>query len=215
MIKGWENEERKPLSVRLGEKLHRSPPLKDKIAMSVYRLKAQESRLEDTVRRLQDHDRDLFSKCVAAQIAKDYPRAAMYANECVEIRKMARILLQCQLAIEQVTLRMETIEEFGDVAVMMGPVAGVVRSIKSKIAGVMPEVSYELGQIGESLNSVVMDVGEASDQTYNYATSNDEAQRIIAEASNVAEQRMKEKFPDLPSPNSLSSEKEFGARFSI
>jgi len=50
----------------------------------------------------------------------------MYANEIAEIRKIAKVTLRSELALEQVVLRLETIQEFGDVAAMMGPVAGVV-----------------------------------------------------------------------------------------
>jgi hypothetical protein len=35
--------------------------------------------------------------------------------------------------------------------------------------------------------------------TINFDSANEDAQKILAEASSVAEQRIKEKFPDLPS----------------
>lgn len=195
-LKDWEGGQ--PLMGRLSDKLRRGPALRDRINAAMYRLKVQQNRLEGAAMRMQQHDKDLFSKCVSAQSSKDHARASMYANECAEVRKMAKVTLQCQLALEQVTLRLETIEQFGDVAAMMGPVAGVVQAIKHQISGIMPEVSYELSEIGDALNGVVIEVGEATGSTYDASASSEEAQRILGEANAIAEQRVKEKFPDLP-----------------
>ncbi len=129
---------------------------------------------------------------------KDAARAAMYANECAQIRKMAKVTLQCQLALEQAALRLETVREFGQVASMMTPVAAVVRSVQGQITGVIPEVGFELGEIGEMLNSVVYEVGEASSANYEPQTASEEAQRILTEANTLAEHRMQQRFPDLP-----------------
>jgi division protein CdvB (Snf7/Vps24/ESCRT-III family) len=147
---------------------------------------------------MQQHDKQMFDKCVRAQVDKDNPRAAMYANECAQVRKMAKVTLQCQLALEQVALRLETVREFGQVASMMAPVAAVVRSIQGKISGVIPEVGFELGEIGEMLNGVVYEVGEATGSNFEVQASSDEAQRILSEANALAEHRMQQRFPDLP-----------------
>lgn len=146
----------------------------------------------------QQHDKALFDKCVQAQMSKDTARSTMYANEIAEIRKMAKITLRSELALEQVTLRLETIQEFGDVAATMGPIAGVVAAIKNQVQGVIPQVGYELGEISESLNGVVMEVGEATGQNYDFEASGVEAQKILSEANTVADTRMRERFPELP-----------------
>src|SRR5207237_1336078 len=82
----------------------------------------------------------------------DTARSTMYANEIAEIRKMAKITLRSELALEQVGLRLATIKEFGDVAATMGTIAGVVAAIKNQVHGVIPQVGYDLGDISESLN---------------------------------------------------------------
>src|SRR5205807_996813 len=64
----------------------------------------------------------------------------------------------------------------------------------------IPQVGYELGEISESLNSVVMEVGEATGQSYDFEASGVESQKILSDANTVAETRMREKFPELPSP---------------
>jgi len=198
MIKNWEREPKEPLREKIGGIFGHKTPLKEKIAMCIYRLKTQKTKIAESSARMQQRDRDYFNKCVAAQMAKDSARAAIYANECAEVRKMAKTTLRCELALEQISLRLETVEQFGDLAATMGPVVGVVQAIKTQIQGIMPQVSYELGTIGETLNGMVIEVGEATGSSYDISTSGEEAQRIMTEANTVAEQRMKERFPELP-----------------
>lgn len=187
-VKGWDK--------RTGI-IRRQPPLKERVAHSMYRLKVQENRLEGAAMRMQQHDRTLFEKCVAAQTTKDASRAAMYANECAEVRKMQKVILRAALALEQVTLRLESVQEFGDIIVTMAPVAGVVRSLQSQLSGVIPEVSYELGRIGEDLGKIVIEFGETTGAGWEIEATG-EAQKILDEASAVAEQKMKERFPEIP-----------------
>jgi len=205
-LKDWDTEAREPVMSRVEGHFHRKVSVKEQLQSALYRLKAQQNKLETAASRMQQHDKEIFNKCVSSQLSHDTARAMMYANECAEVRKMAKVTLQCQMALEQVSLRLETIEEFGDVARMMAPVASVVHSIKHQISGVMPEVGFELGQIGDVLSSVVDDTGEVTGSTYEAGASSDEAQRILGEAGTIAEQHMKDKFPELPSA-SFSSQR--------
>jgi len=147
---------------------------------------------------MQNHYNDVFRKCTNAVLAKDSARASIYANECAEIRKMCQTILRSQFAIEQVVLRLETVEEFGDIVVEMSPVAGVIGSIRGHLTGIVPEVSYRLGEIGDSLNDLVMESGGASSMSWNVISSGEDAQKILTDANTIAEQKMKEKFPTLP-----------------
>lgn len=214
-LRDWEREPREPLVTRVSGHFHHQVPIKEQLATATYRLKVQENKLESASLRMQQHDRDIFTKCVNAQMTHDVARAAMYANECAEVRKMAKVTLQCQLALEQVSLRLETIEAFGDIAQMMAPVASVVHSIKNQISGVIPEVGFELSEIGEVLNSVVMEVGESTGTSYDVEASGVEAQRILGEANVIAEQHMKEKFPDLPAGGQAAAESHRAGETSI
>jgi len=194
----YNNWDREPITTRITGRMHRGMPIKERVDEAIFRLRVQENRLDAAANRMQQHDKDMFNKCVRAQMDKDNARAAMYANECAQVRKMAKVTLQCQLALEQVALRLETVREFGQIASMMAPVASVVRSIQGQISGVIPEVGFELNEIGEMLNSVVIEVGEATGSSYEPQASGEEAQRILTEANTLAEHRMQQRFPDLP-----------------
>lgn len=165
---------------------------------ALFKLKMQLSRLDRTAQRMQQRDAGLYGKCVMAVQQKNTQLASMYAGECAEIRKMAKVVLQSQLALEQVALRLETVLHYGDVAQAMRPVANVVRTIKTQLEGVLPDVSLELASVNESLEYLVSEVGEATEQSFDVSVAGDDAQRILSEANVVAEQKMRERFPDLP-----------------
>jgi len=197
-LKNWVRDEGYSVYRRVHERVHPSRPLRERLTNSVYRMQVMRHRLEDTGNRLAQKDRDMFNKCVNAQMAKQTDRAVIYANELVEMRKIAKLILRSQMALEQVELRLETIRDFGDVAVNLAPVVGVVHTIKNELVGVMPEVSYELGTIGETLNSLVIEAGDFTGEGYDIEATSEEATRILSEANAVAEQKMKERFPELP-----------------
>ena len=189
-MKNWERKDKRS---RISKK-----PLRESISYTIYKLKVQERRLDQAYQRMQSHYNDIFKKCTNAVLGKDSVRASIYANECAEIRKMCQTILRSQLAIEQVVLRLETVEEFGDIMSEMSPVAGVIDSIRGNLSGVIPEVSNNLGEIGDSLNDLVMDSGGVVDRSWNVMSSGEGAEKILADANTIAEQKMKEKFPTLP-----------------
>ncbi len=173
-------------------------PLRYRLVHADYKIKSMVSRLDVYVSRMQERDRVLFERVVEAQMSKDSARAAMYANEIAEIRKITKQLIATQIALEQVSLRLETIGELGDVFANLGPVVGVINELKGVLKGVMPELSIELSDVGDSLQEVLMEAGEFTGSPYAGVPSSPEARKILEEASAIAEQKMKEAFPELP-----------------
>jgi hypothetical protein len=56
----------------------------------------------------------------------------------------------------------------------------------------------ELGVTSELLGGILVDAGQIGGYTINFETANEEAARLIDEASLNVEQRMKEEFPCTP-----------------
>jgi len=175
--------------------------LKERIAQALFRLGSQKEKLEHMSARLQQRDKEMFQRCIGAQLSKDPAHAALYANECAEIRKMAHLTLSSELALERVILRMQTVEEFGDIMAQIAPVIGVVRETRGRIAGVIPEVANELGEVNNMLSDMSMETGQmGEDHSFDMSASSSEARKVLEESSVIASQQMKERFPELPMP---------------
>jgi len=193
----WTKEKKVPISRKIVDTMHPSP-LRDRISQTVFRLNMVQRKLEDSHLKIEQKHKTLFNKCIKAQETKESQTAVMYANECAQVKKIAQTIVTSQLALEQVGLRLETVQDFGDVAAEVMPAASVIRAVKGKLAGVIPEVSMHLGSISQTLDSMVLEVGEATGQTWGVMSSGEDAEKVLSEATMIAEQKVREGFPDLP-----------------
>ena len=208
-VADWARQSKPSLSTRVKDTIN-PIPLKERINKTVFRLKLVQRKLEDSRLRSEQKYKKLFSKCVEAQRSKDKTIAIMYANEGAQIRTIAKTLTGAQLAVEQVVLRLETVSDFGDIAAEIMPAAETIRALKGRLQGIIPEVSMQLGFINQSLDSLVLEAGEATGSSWNTMASGDEAEKILLEATTVAEQKIREGFPELPT---TASERGVSPRF--
>ncbi len=145
---------------------------------------------------MQRYDKELLDRCIKAKISHDKSRATIYANECAEVRKIAKLTLTSHLILEQTILRLETIQQFGDIASVISPIPQLIHTIKSKISGIMPEASCELMDICNELNDVIIQFGDIT--TPIDSQNNVEAKTILKEAKIIANQEIDKNFPEIP-----------------
>jgi len=199
-VKKWgEREERQPpLGTRIKEAVRPPGPLKPRLDFSVRRIEVQIQRLDQATERFSERDKSMFAKVVEAYSRQDLPHANVFANELAEIRKMEKTVIHARLALEQIVLRLKTVTELGGMVATLAPAVGVLRNVRTAIAGVLPDAGRELEQIGTLLSGIIMDAGQTTGLTLSFGATNEDAQKILTEAATVAEQRIKEKFPELP-----------------
>ncbi len=196
--------EKKNIGARLRDAL--SPkPTRERIDLAIHRLSIQLRRIESSSAQMQARDKALYAKCVSAIKNNQPEMARMYAEECTEIRKLARIALNSQFALERVVLRLDAVKEFGDIAQMMSPLGGVIRTVRSGLGTAMPEISLQLGEVEQSLGDMVHDIGGVTTECGGGGVISEDGQKIMREAATLAEQKVKDKFPDLPFVQSSES----------
>ena len=197
--KKWEpKREEESLSSAIHNTIQPAPPLKIALDSAVRRLDLQINKLDQANERFTLKDKTLFAKLVNAYTQHDTAHANIYANELAEIRKMSKLVMNARLALDQVSLRIKTVSELGDVVSALGPCIGVLRSVSGGLCGVLPEAENELGDIGNMLSGLMFEAGTSSGMSLNFNTVNEDAAKILDEAAVVAEQRVSSNFPDLP-----------------
>jgi division protein CdvB (Snf7/Vps24/ESCRT-III family) len=197
--KRWEEKESQaPMGSKIKDAVRPPGPLKPRLDFAIRRIDLQVQRLDQASDRFTERDKSIFVRIVEAYTKHDMPRASVFANELAEIRKMEKMIMHARLALEQIVLRLKTVSELGDVVTTLAPAVGVLRTVRTGMASIFPEAERELGQIGNLLSGIIVDAGQSTGLTINFETANDDAQKIMTEAASVAEQRIKEKFPDLP-----------------
>jgi division protein CdvB (Snf7/Vps24/ESCRT-III family) len=197
--KRWETKrDDTPFGNRLKEAVKPPGPLKPRLDFAVRRIELQIQKLDQATDRFSQRDKTIFARIVDAYTKHDSSRANVFANELAEIRKMERLIMNARLALEQIVLRLRTVSELGDVVSTLGPAVGVLRSVRAGLVSVFPEAESELGEIGNMLSGIMMEAGSGTGMTLNFDNVNEDAGKILNEAATVAEQRIKDKFPELP-----------------
>jgi len=197
--KKWEERpDEQPLTNRIKEAVRPPGPLKPRLDMAVRGIEMQVQKLDQANERFSKRDKSIFARIVDAYTKHDMARANVFASELAEIRKMEKMIMHARLALEQIVLRLRTVSELGDVVSTLGPAIGVLRAVKTGMANIFPEAERELGQIGDILSGIMMEAGESAGMTINFQSTGEDAQKILTEAAAVAEQKVKEKFPELP-----------------
>lgn len=196
--KGWEKGDETSLSTKVKTAVHPPGPLKPRLDVAVKRIEGQIQRLDQASNRFNERDKSTFNQVIDAYSKHDGSRAGVYANELAEIRKMEKLTMQARLALDQIVLRLKTVTELGDVAATLVPVIGVIRDIRNGMSTVSPQIASGLGEIGNILSGIVLDAGAVTGMTINFESMSEDSQKILEEAAVVAEQKMKDTFPELP-----------------
>ena len=194
----WEKTESQSIGTRVKESVRPPGPLKPRLDAAIRSIQLQTQKLDIANQRFQERDRMMFSKVVDAYSKHDIDHAKIYANELAEIRKMSKMLMQAKMALEQIVMRLNTVTELGDIVVTLAPAMGVIRSVRTGISSLLPEAERELGDISTTLSSILIDAGQGAGLSLNFESDNEDAMKILNEAAAVAEQKVKEKFPELP-----------------
>src|SRR3989304_2236704 len=195
--KNWRSDG-KPVLSRVKDRVSPNDPLKPKIIEAERLIKVQMSHIDQALARIANRDAAISQKVVSSLQKKDIQHAALYANELSEVRKLGKRVPQAKLALEQVVLRLDTIQDLGDAVTVISPVMSVVRSVGSDLNNIMPNAQGEIGEINNILSDILVNAGNISDERQiNTNTSSEEADRILDEASSLAEERMRELFPEI------------------
>ncbi len=181
-----------------------SQPMKPQIAKATSQLQQEITRLDRSMDRLKQREQAIFKKTVTAVQQHDEQTSKAYSNELAEVRKMAKIVTQSKIALEQITTRLQTVTDIGDFAATLAPAIGVIKTVRTTLGTAMPDAQSALGDIGASLSGLMSDVGGLSGGNFFTPESSEEADKIMAEAAAVAEKRMGDSFPEVPSASNES-----------
>ena len=204
--KTWTRPESVGLTEKLRETVKPQGALKPRIESAVNKLQGQISKMDSMLTKLRDRDAQLFKRIVAAMQQHDAATSRVLSNELAEIRKVTKMLGNARMALEQVQLRLTTIHDLGDAMVAIAPAMSTMKGLKSSLGRFMPEADSELNAMTTPLNGLMMDSLAGGDFNVDTDASSEETDKILQEASAVAEQQIGDRFPSVPSPSGVSSQ---------
>ena len=208
--KGWEKKDGKGGGRGFGGFLRNPQPLKPQIDQASREIQVLISRLNQAEARIKTRDEAIFQKVVSAVRGGDRDHASIYANELSHFRKLGSTVTGAKLALEQVSLRLSTINDLGDVVATLGPTIAVVKGVGIGLGTVIPNAQGELDEISSLLSSTLVEAGTVGGTTLNFEAANSEAEQVLEEAAAVADQRMSEQFPQVPVASPQAENEEEG-----
>ena len=175
-------------------------PLKPRIEEARSKLQMQVTKLETISTKMQEKDKLIFGRIVTAMQNHDSRYAKLLSNELSQIRRMNKMVNSAKLALEQIQLRLNTMTELGDVVITLSPAMSVIKGIQGGLSSMMPHADQSFGQISDLLGNIMSGTGQIPSPEISSGTLSldDEAIKIIEEATAVVEENTRDKFPDLP-----------------
>ena len=207
--KNWSNQNRVSAGDKLKEALATQGPLKPRLETASNKLQLQISKLDAIVTKLNERDASLFRRVVDAVQRHDTDITKVLSNELAEVRKVSRTLGQAKMAFEQVSMRLSTIHDMGDIMLTLGPAITSIKSLKPGLGRFVPGADSEINTMQTLLNGIMMESLQGSGPGIEINTGSDsDINQIMMEASAVAEQKMNDKFPSIPASSFRISDTE-------
>ena len=188
------------LKDKLVEAAKPQAPLKPRIEEAQRKLQIQIAKLDGMSSKMEEKDKVIFNRIVNAMQNHDSHYGKLLSGELSQIRKMIKMVNSAKLAFEQIQLRLNTMTELGDVVVTLSPAMSVIKGIQGGLKTMLPEADQSFGQISELLGGIMS--GSSQIPTVEIGSRDlsfdEEAVKIIEEASAIVEEDTRDKFPDLP-----------------
>jgi len=204
--KTWSRQETPSVAGKIRDAVKPQGALKPRIQNAVNKLQVQTSKMDSMLTKLRERDAQIFQRVVTAMQQHDTTTSRVLSNELAEIRKVTRTLGNARMSLEQVQLRLTTIHDLGDAMIAIGPAMSTMKGLKSSLGKFMPEADSELNSMTQTLNGLMMDSLAGDSFNMESDASSEETEKILQEASAVAEQQIGDKFPSVPSAPGLSSQ---------
>ena len=203
----WSTPAKQSLMQKIGDTVKPKGALKPRVETATNRVHSQVVKLDTMLTKLKTRDNEIFQQVITATQQHDTSGSKVLASELVELRKVTKILGNARMGLEQIELRLTTFHDLGDTVVAIMPTVGLMNGLKGSISKFMPGADDELGRMNEMLSGLMADSFAGSNSTFSVnETTNSESEKILQEASAVAEQQASEKLPPMPQEQILSSQ---------
>ncbi len=171
--------------------LQKEETTKAKIVSTIKEIELHRRELENLRGRLGTRRKGIYDMTVRALVAKDKSKATVYSNEWSELRKVEKVVYVSELALTQVILRLESINDVGDVMAHMSSAFKVLRRVSKTVQGLVPALDQASEEINNTLTETMAEMGNVSPQI-NINISTESGEELVEEARKYAEQQAEE-----------------------
>jgi division protein CdvB (Snf7/Vps24/ESCRT-III family) len=165
--------------------------VKPKIASTIKEIELHRRELENLKVKLDQRRKSLFDTTVKAMMSADKSKAAVYANEWAELRKVGKVVYASELALTQVVLRLESIVDVGDVMSHLTMAFKVLRKVNKTVQGLVPSLDQASDEINTALTETMAEMGNVS-PSISLNIQTESGAELVEQARKLAEERAEE-----------------------
>jgi len=205
----WSKQPQPGITEKINDVIKPKGALKPRIQIAIKKLKLQISKLDSMLIKLKERDAKIFQRIVEATQQHDTQTTKVLSNELAEIRKVTKILSGARIALERIELRLTTTSDIGDTVLTIMPTMGLMKNLKSSLGKIMPGAEQEISQMAEMLGGFMTESFSGDGAFGIDDSTNMESEKILQEATAVAENSTGDLFPSVPTSttSTISSSK--------
>lgn len=194
----WSKQPQPGITEKINDVIKPKGALKPRIQIAIKKLKLQISKLDSMLIKLKERDAKIFQRIVEATQQHDTQTTKVLSNELAEIRKVTKILSGARIALERIELRLTTTSDIGDTVLTIMPTMGLMKNLKSSLGKIMPGAEQEISQMAEMLGGFMTESFSGDGAFGIDDSTNMESEKILQEATAVAENSTGDLFPSVP-----------------
>ena len=194
----WSKQPQPGITDKINDVIKPKGALKPRIQIAIKKLKLQISKLDSMLIKLKERDAKIFQRIVEATKQHDTQTTKVLSNELAEIRKVTKILSGARIALERIELRLTTTSDIGDTVLTIMPTMGLMKNLKSSLGKIMPGAEQEISQMAEMLGGFMTESFSGDGAFGIDDSTNIESEKILQEATAVAENSTGVLFPSVP-----------------
>jgi division protein CdvB (Snf7/Vps24/ESCRT-III family) len=174
-----------------------SIPLKPRVDAVMDQINSQVSKLDTILNEIKTKDYEIFRNVLYSVKDNNTLSSRISLSNLVQVTKLIKVVSLSKVVFESLNVKLSTVSSIIDLVSTLSPGIALVKNVRSSLISYMPESKYEIGSISDLIGGILVDAGQVGSYIINFEIANEKASCMIKEASLIAEQKIKEEFPDL------------------
>ncbi len=169
------------------------------LATLLVQIEASAQEVRESITKLKLRYNHLLKQAITAIVQKENDRALIYANEAAQVKRMVMKLVVVDKVLEQVKLRLETIENVSNISTPMIETANMLALARDYIKDVVPSMAYSIDSLISETKKVLTETTDAIEINPEVAIEyTPDAKRLLNELEKVAAETVRNQLPDIP-----------------
>jgi len=166
----------------------------------IIKIEASAQEIRESITKLEIRYRNLFKRAVSSYLKGERDRSLIYINEAKQVEKMYTKLMVVDKVLEQVKLRLETIENVSNLTASVLETTNILSVARDYIKDVVPAMGYSIDSLVRETKKVLAETTDSVDMNTESALEySPEAVKMLKELEKTVAETVKTRLPEIPS----------------